>query len=263
MGVRYSVDETFFDTWSPEMAYVLGYMYADGSLEDARYIRGKYVRVTSTDFDRIEAIKRTMRSEHTIVTEHPTGNRKLRYLLRIGNAALYDSLAARGLTPRKSLTMSMPNIPTRYFGAFARGYFDGDGCVYTEISAAGGPKRLLTVFTSGSRIFLEQLHSVLRTKARVEGSGLYSHGSTPGAYQLRYSTSDSARLFKLMYPPGVPAGLSLQRKYDIFIRYFEMQSRSPRSRLKLDGLVAKKSTRRSAKPVCEGANPSQASNAKR
>ena len=39
------------------MAYVLGYLYADGSLSDCSYIRAKYISVTSTDKDRIELFK--------------------------------------------------------------------------------------------------------------------------------------------------------------------------------------------------------------
>lgn len=57
MGVKYDSNERFFDRWNPEMAYVLGFMFADGSLEDASYLRGKYVRVSSTDKDRVVAMR--------------------------------------------------------------------------------------------------------------------------------------------------------------------------------------------------------------
>ena len=57
MGIKFSVNEKFFDVWSLEMSYVLGFLYADGHLEDSPYIRGKYVRVINTDRDRIELIK--------------------------------------------------------------------------------------------------------------------------------------------------------------------------------------------------------------
>lgn len=69
MGIRYAINERFFDEWSVEMAYVLGYLYADGSLESAPYIRGKYIRVTSTDEDRIVAIRRLLSSKHRIAVE--------------------------------------------------------------------------------------------------------------------------------------------------------------------------------------------------
>ncbi len=61
------------------MAYVLGYWYADGSMEFSPHIRGKYIRVTSTDKDRIIAIKRLLKSGHRIIKEKnkKTGSRDI------------------------------------------------------------------------------------------------------------------------------------------------------------------------------------------
>lgn len=50
------------------MAYVLGYLYADGSLENAHYLRGKYIRVTSIDRKSIDNIRKSLKSEHRIIT---------------------------------------------------------------------------------------------------------------------------------------------------------------------------------------------------
>lgn len=208
------------------MAYVLGYLYADGSMEDSPYIRGKYVRVTSTDRDRIETIKSLLESEHTIVCEVQNAQRKPRFLLRIGSSRLFDVLVKIGITPRKSLTMKFPVVPNLYFGSFLRGYFDGDGCAHIDV-VHGKPKRLLSIFTSGSKIFLEALHGRLSDEIGLIGNGLYPHGSTVDTYQLRYSTRDSLRLFNLMYPRGLNKKLRLQRKYDIFIRYLKLRGISP------------------------------------
>jgi LAGLIDADG-like domain len=222
MGIKYSVNEKFFGKWRNEMAYVLGYLYADGSLEDASYIRGKYVRVTSTDYDRIESIRALLESAHTIVLEKQRERSKQRYLLRIGNGMLFDALIQKGVTPRKSFTMLFPPVPRRCLGAFVRGYFDGDGCAHVDV-VHGKPKRLLSIFTSGSKMFLESLHARLQKDIGLIGSGLYKHGSTIGTYQLRYSTRDSLKLFVLMYPRGLDKKLHLSRKYDIFIRYLKLR----------------------------------------
>lgn len=222
MGIKYFVNESFFDKWNNNMAYVLGYLYADGSLEDSPYIRGKYVRVTSTDQDRIDAIRSLLKSQHTVVREVQEGRRKPRFLLRIGSGRLFDSLIKNGVTPRKSLTMKFPIVPHLYFGSFVRGYFDGDGCARIDV-VHGKPKRLLSIFTSGSRLFLEVLHERLCNEVGLLGNGLYKHGSTVGTYQLRYSTRDSLRLFNLMYPQGLRRKLHLRRKYDIFMRYLRLR----------------------------------------
>ncbi len=241
MGVKYSVNEKFFDTWNEEVAYVLGYLYADGSLENASGIRGKYVRVSSTDKDRIDTIRSLLGSRHTIIRIDGTDNHKTKYLLRIGNHALYDGLVSHGVTPHKSMTMRFPKVPLPYLSAFVRGYFDGDGCAHIDV-VHGKPKRLLTIFTSGSRAFLMALHRWLVIRIGMVGSGLYKHGSTKGAYQLRYSTRDSLRLFLFMYPSGFTQALCMGRKYAIFEKYLELRgvlrSDIPRI-LKQKGPVAK------------------------
>lgn len=230
MGIKYAVNEGFFSEWSNEMAYVLGFIFADGSLEDSPYIRGKYLRICNTDQDRIEAIKRLLSSSHTIVKTEAFENRKSRYLLRIGNHALYDSLVDIGVTPRKSFTMQFPSVPPAVLPHFVRGYFDGDGCVHIAKSPTG-TARLLTIFTSGSKHFLEELHARLCTAIDMKGSALHKHGSTEGAFQLRYFARDSIRLFNFMYPPSLHADLLLRRKYDIFMRYFDEVSRSEGRRM--------------------------------
>ena len=222
MGIKYKVNEEFFDKWGFTMAYVLGFLYADGSLENASYLRGKYIRVASTDKDIVFKIREWLNSEHTIITIKPNQqNRRRQYFLRIGSHKLYDSLSRLGLYPCKSLTIRLPDIPKKYLNDFIRGYFDGDGCVYLELSKGKKQKiiikRLSVIFTSGSKIFLQELSSVLRKEVAVTQRKIYnSHRS----FQLRYSTSDSIKLFKFLYRK-TPQDAYLERKFRVFVEYFK------------------------------------------
>lgn len=202
------------------MAYVLGFIFADGSLEDSPYIRGKYLRATSTDQDRIEAIKNAMSSAHTVITEKRDGNRRTRYVLRIGSHTLYDDLMRLGVTPRKSHSMKFPVLPRKYFPAFVRGYFDGDGCVFIDrLSKDQTPRRLMIIFTSGSIDFLQSLHDCLRRECAIEEHCLHAH-SKAGAFQLRYSMTSSVKIFPFLYKESTDPRLYLSRKYAIFRRFF-------------------------------------------
>lgn len=218
MGVRYKVNENFFKTWHPTMAYILGYLYADGSLEYSPYIRGKYIRVTSIDRKSIFSIRTALESEHTISVIPPsTPNSKARYFLRIGSSVLYDSLSSLGLHPKKSLTIQMPRIPTEYLGHFVRGYFDGDGCVYWQKQTKGVKhSALITVFSSGSKVFLEKLSDLIVTHSAALTAPIHR---VPRAYQLRMSTRSSVGLFILMYKDAAPS-LFLERKLQKFVDYF-------------------------------------------
>lgn len=221
MGVKYSFNQKFFDTWTEESAYLLGYLYADGSLENSPSIRGKYVRVSSTDLDRINLFKELLRSDHTIVRQQFDDNRKDKYYIRIGSTYLYNRLAELGLTPSKSLTMEWPLIPSEYLPSFTLGYFDGDGCAFIERDNKGRMRRLMAIFTSGSAQFLTKLHSELVERLGIKSAGLCPHGSTKGAYQLRYSTRDSFRVFLMLYANKRNRALAMGRKYDIFTKYLK------------------------------------------
>lgn len=206
------------------MAYTLGYFYADGSLEDAPYIRGKYIRVSSVERNNIVKIKNWLGSKHTIVSYPPTlKNRKERYLLRIGSHTLYDDLTKHGLYPNKSLTIKFPAIPKKYLSHFVRGYFDGDGCV--RIAMRKGKKqnlilsKLSTVYTSGSKKFLEELAKKIHEGANTEQIKVYDgHRS----YMLSYSTGDSVKVFKFMYEK-LEEDVYLGRKAAIYEKYFNLR----------------------------------------
>lgn len=220
MGIKHHVNEEFFEKWSPIMAYVLGYYYADGSLENAPYLRGKYVRVSSVDESTIIKIRNWLSSEHNIRKDVRGFPRKDRYLLRIGSHVLYDSLISRGVEPNKSKTMVLPQIPGEFLSHFVRGYFDGDGCVHLWRSKGKNEtiivRKLSVIFTSGSKIFLLELGKLLQKRLALRQRAVYD---SQRAYQLRYSTKDSIQLFKFMYY-SAEQEVFLKRKVDIFKEYF-------------------------------------------
>lgn len=220
MGIKYKVNEKFFSKITNESAYILGYLYADGSLEDATYLRGKYIRVSSIDKELILIVKNSLKSEHRIVTLPATMTRQARYFLRIGNHVLYNELFKIGLRPNKSLSMIFPALSKQKLKHFIRGYFDGDGSVLIEYKNSH-PRRLRTVFTSGSKPFLEQLDYILQTELRIMKPHLYE---SRRSYQLAYSTKDSLKLYKYMYFNS--SGLYLKRKYDVFQLFLKTRKMS-------------------------------------
>ncbi len=205
------------------MAYVLGYIYADGSLDDSPYMRGKYIQITSVDKDSIIRIKSWLNSEHKISSKKSnfTGG-KICFMLRIGSHKIYDDLFKLGLYPNKSLTIGFPKVPKKYIGHFVRGYFDGDGCVHFARSKGKTRKliikRVRIIFTSGSKIFLEEMNKVLKTVGIYEGKIYPSKRS----YQGIYNTKGSVKIFKLMYRYA-SINSFFMRKFKVFNNYFELQ----------------------------------------
>ena len=215
MGIKYSVNENFFERWTPLMAYILGYLYADGSLENAHYLRGKYLRLTSTDKELVNITKKSLSSKHTIVViPADSPNRKIRYFLRIGSHKIYDDLVALGLLPNKSLTMEFPKIDARFLPHFVRGYFDGDGHVGIEKDKKV-LKRIRVIFVSGSQRFLVSLAYEMGRILKLKIDKVYKGSKS---YRLAYSTSDSVNFFKYIYKDA--KGLFLKRKFGVFKSFF-------------------------------------------
>jgi len=125
-----------------------------------------------------------------------------------------------GLYPNKSLTMKFPKIPTKYLGHFIRGYFDGDGYVTMETRTNRDGKKILKklriVFTSGSKNFLTSLAQCLNKRLSLKINKIYTGWRS---YQLAYSTTDSIKIFQLMYTNS--NGLFLPRKFKVYQQFFK------------------------------------------
>lgn len=217
-----SVNESFFKQWTPAMAYVLGFFYADGYLQHNKH-GTDYACFVSTDFEIIDKVKNLLSSEHKIgVRDRRNKNPNWNpfYVLQIGNRSIVDSLQSFGLYQNKSLTVMFPEVPEEYLGDFVRGYFDGDGCVHIGKYWIKDRERwklqFSTSFTSGSKIFLDVLWD--RLKPYLTGGHI---GRKKGGYGLVFSKWDSVALFRLMYN-NVSADAYLERKYDAFQSAFRI-----------------------------------------
>lgn len=215
------------------MAYVLGFIFADGAIQDVqKSSRTCYLTLSSNDKSILEQIRKVLGSKHKIYirkphfTTFPNGKylSKEHFILRIGSKLLYNDLLKFGLTPRKSLTIKFPKIPDKYLSYYLRGYFDGDGCLHLK-------KHLypIVVFTSGSSKFLKGLSLNLQKAgvAPVKEITINNYGSS-AYFQLRYGTQDSYNILKYMYS-NLEESPFLERKYFIYRKYLEIPHRALKS----------------------------------
>jgi hypothetical protein len=115
---------SLFRAWSPPMAYVLGYWFADGNMYSQPSCGGYSVSIGSKDYAHLELLRATVGlGTLTRITGSDV------FKLVICRKALYDDLARLGGSERKSLTLTWPEIPAEYVPHFVRGYVDGDGCL--------------------------------------------------------------------------------------------------------------------------------------
>lgn len=197
---KYNINQDYFKTWSNNMAYILGFWYADGCIYG-----GKMFDITLHKKDKyiIKKIAQELDYQGPILDYVDRQACRINFSCKV----IYNDLIALGGTERKSKTLQFPNIPIEFLPDFIRGYFDGDGSVYNVKG-----KRINTNFACGSNKFLQSLLQLLKKEAGIEG------GSISIANQsLTFGKKDSIKLGNYIYQNNPE--LYLLRKYEKFKQY--------------------------------------------
>ena len=195
------INTEFFDTWTEESAYILGFIYADGCLSLS--LKGYWsVTLSSNDKEILEQIRTAMDSEHTISLNNSC------WRLVISNKKISEKLLELGVTPNKSLTITFPHcVPAEYLPHFIRGYFDGNGHFTYELHR-NGKRRMISGFTTGSEDFVNGLAHTLKNLGLSSANVMYrdrrdeidGNGNARGRYYaIRYYVHDTESLYNIMY----------------------------------------------------------------
>ncbi len=202
----FDINENFFSSWSPEMAYVLGLIITDGCISGAGT-----VSLCINDRELLEKVKKVMGSEHNITASK---HQKNLYIFHFARENMVKDLKNLGVVPKKSLTVTFPKVPQEYLRDFTRGVFDGDGSVYFDKRSKNYPIR--TSLHSGSKDFIEKLEENL-SKLGLPKRNISQQRTKNGIYYgIRYGHFDSLKMFNILYK-NTQNGLFLDRKYKRFL----------------------------------------------
>lgn len=214
--LKYTLNELFFQIWTDDMAYILGFAFADGSI---RIRRGNStrLRLCNTDENLLRKMRKAMKSNHPIVVDKRTGTD---YYLDITRVRLVEDIQKLGMTENNSRTMEFPEIPNQYFFSFVRGYFDGDGHVKLEGKTG---RKIRIIFTSGSRIFLTDLRSKFEQRG-IKCSMRTLTSCKNDYYQLSILKKGRRIFYHGLYSsnPLNFKGIKIESKYDILTTYYEI-----------------------------------------
>jgi hypothetical protein len=216
------VNKNFFKIWTPEMAYVLGFFAADGYITNSRR-GGWFWCIQIADKALLEQIRKVIGSEHKIGSRVHKKYGTLAYRLQIGSVEMCNDLIKLGFGPNKTKSMAIPAVPDEFLPDFVRGYFDGDGNVWSGLvhKDRKTPTVVIsTTFTSCSKEFLE----CLRKRLEDWGIGPGSLRQNKRNYcRLVYSVHSSLKLYAFMYNHVVPEDLFLKRKEKVFKSYIKLR----------------------------------------
>lgn len=196
----HSLNLSYFDNIdTPNKAYVLGFIYADGC--NTRH--GLHIGIQENDKEVLDFIKSELNISNELRYVKPyKDNWKPKWEISIKSIELSKILTKIGCPPVKSSILKFPDfIPDDLMNHFIRGYFDGDGCI--SICNKGYFK---LSFVSGSEEFIIGLRNYIYIK---------TNHLLPFYKKNCYSLATSKKsvvqsIVELMYTNST---FSMQRKY--------------------------------------------------
>ena len=200
---------------TPEKAYWLGFLYADGCTHNG----SSEVSIQLTDKEHIEKFKQAIGAiNHKIVEIHDTRgeNAKTLYMFSIKDKQLHADLCKWGCVPNKTFLINkIPNIPRDYVSHFLRGYFDGDGSLHYLKST----NNFRISFTCGSVEFLEDIQKELGTSLSIR-----NEKGTNSNYLQISGRHQVERILNYLYKDSTES-MRLDRKYDLYLQCLEWAHR--------------------------------------
>ena len=201
----------FFRAWVPEMAYVLGYWWADGVMYIKPNTGAHEVRIASNDVEHLIEMARVIGGKYDLRKVSAEANT---YVVSFCSKQLYQDILAHGGTPRKSKTISFPSVPDGLLAHFVRGVVDGDGTL-----AWNGDRPILQVY-SGSPLFLESFITAIAEQTGIPAPKLQANRDN---WTIKWSTIRAKCLAGWLYYDN--PGLALPRKQQIAAQFLDWQPR--------------------------------------
>ena len=183
------------------MAWLLGYISADGCIRPDRY----EIKIKSIDYEMLSHAQKILNTNYSI---KPEKNSRC-FVLSFYGKRLVEDIQKYGITARKSLTLKMPEIPDDYFWDFLRGVVDGDGHIIPPHSQDSGEVRFQI---TSSKQFLEKLLKILGIKIDCPKYKLSPRGK---AFELKINSSYAYQCLFFMY---YNEKYGLSRKKNIALR---------------------------------------------
>lgn len=195
----------FFDTWTSDMSYVLGFIAADGCITENPFELS--IELSEKDIEHVKRIRDLLAPENSIFVKNKQVNNKQHRSVGFSTASDYmcKRLIQLGITPRKSLTLEFPEIPYKYLNNFILGYFDGDGSIFYNKRGSWA------INFVGTELFLRSINDIFNKELNISKK-IYSRGNI---FRLTYHLYDSIKIGKWMYKES---NLYLYRKAYLFNR---------------------------------------------
>ena len=217
MGKRtYNVNDDFFKKDSEESFYWAGFLAADGCLYYKKLKYGESFRIQlglcGADVNQIEMFKKSIEAKNQVKIYIDNKGYYHSVISICSKIMFFDLMQKFLLTPRKTHSHIFPDWLKDHplVKHFIRGYFDGDGGFYKNIS---GKTHQFDMRICGTPAFLEQVREILVRDCGV--SDIPKPYMYNGQGVLGYNGNDQGyKLAKYLYSD---ANIYMQRKYNEYL----------------------------------------------
>eukprot|EP01083_Nonionella_stella_P023936 66212_1 len=200
------------------MAYWLGFLFADGNINDSNAHYAVQLHLKCIDYSHVEKFKKALESTYRLAL-HKNGetSKSCSVSHKINNHSMAQDLIALGCTPRKSLTLKWPNnMPGEFASHFVRGYFDGDGCIHFRKAS-----KTFAISFVGTQEFVESLRVYMKKSvlchSKANGSVYHQSSCSQLTYEGNIALMD---ILTWMYKDSNMT-IRLNRKYALYNKFTE------------------------------------------
>ena len=209
-----SFDENYFDKINnSEKAYWLGFIYADGCVLNK--VNCVEIDLKASDIEHLKKFKKCInfKGEIKLKTNALKDKTYEACRIRLFSSKLKHDLIKHGCTPKKSLTRKYPLINKKYNKDFIRGYFDGDGSVYSYMRKdCIKPTCALSII--GTLDFLTTVQKILIRESGVNEVKLYNDKVTVWEYKKAFN--EALKVLHYLYDDS---SVYLDRKFKKFMEF--------------------------------------------
>ena len=219
----HSLNEHYFDVIdTPNKAYILGMLYADGyNCLSKCTVR---LQLQYTDKDILESIRMELDSKKELnfirCSDKVSSNgfiSKDMYQLEIYSSHMCKTLEKLGMVQNKSLVLTFPTfLDSTFYSHFIRGYFDGDGSYcHRYVGDKYGNSDVITITSTES--FCNDCLNIIRQETGI-GGGIYDASNHNGITKVLSisGVNQANKFFEWLYKD---AELYLKRKHNLYMQF--------------------------------------------
>ena len=225
---KYKYNKDYFEKIdTPDKAYWLGFLYADGCIN--RYYRNDKLKsmtlelgLSYKDKDHLEKFKYCLDTNVPIFekTNKLNGQEYKSVRIQINNTKLCYDLCDLGCTPHKTYDIKFPSydiVPKELIRDFIRGFFDGDGCI--SISTMNNKPHIFTMITGMSDMLKSISDFLVSEKIIRINPAILKDNRREHTYSMSIHGKDTNKEFlDYLYKDS---NIYLDRKYKQYLDFYK------------------------------------------